>query len=212
PPLGFVATVGAAVVISAALAGPHWLDPYRFALDRPVQVESVAGTVLWLASLLGHPAYFDHTFNSFNLTGSVAPPVTVVFAAIFLGGGLFILSGPLPLRRAALAILCLLLITTKVFSPQYVLWVVPLVAMELGMDPIWILICVLTTLIYPTLYYLTSLIDQPPELTSHDYAVPFLAAIATRNLLLVAAAVSLLRYRPPAASRPADAAPRAPGA
>lgn len=212
----FAVTVAAGLVISAALAGPRWLDPYRFALDRPVQVESVPGTVLWVASLLGHPAYFDHTFNSFNLTGSLAKPVTVVFSAIFVVGGLFILyrhaREELAPRRAALALVCLLLVTTKVFSPQYVLWVVPLVAMELGLDPIWVLICVLTTLIYPALYFLTGLVDQPPELTTHEYSVPFLAAIATRNVLLVAATASLLRYRPPAASRPADAAPRAPGA
>ena len=192
----FAAIVAAGNVISAALAGPKWLDPYRFALDRPVQVESVPGTVLWIASLLGHPANFDHTFNSFNLTGSLAPPVTAVCSAIFLGGSLFIYyrhaRNQLPLRRAALAMVCLLLVTTKVFSTQYLIWVVPLVAIELGLDPVWILICVLTTLIFPTLYFLTGLIDQPPELTTHEYSWPFLAAIATRNALLVAATLLVL--------------------
>jgi hypothetical protein len=87
---------------------------------------------------------------------------------------------------------CLLLATSKVLSTQYVIWVLPLVAIELELDPVWILICVLTALIFPGLYFLTALIDQAPEATATAYSWPFLVAIGTRNALLVAATFGVL--------------------
>src|SRR5207247_11178 len=79
--LWFGLTVAAGALLSIALAGPGWLDPVRFAIERPVQVESVPATVLSVASLLGWPAAFDHTFNSFNITGPGDRAVSAVFSA-----------------------------------------------------------------------------------------------------------------------------------
>ena len=192
----FGLTVAAGVAASIALAGPGWLGPVRFAIERPVQVESVPATVLSLASLLGWPATFDHTFNSFNITGPGDRAVSAVFSALFMVGSLFVLyrqaTGRLTLRQACLACVCLLLATSKVLSTQYLVWVLPLVAMELELDPVWILICVLTTLIFPGLYFLTALIDQAPEATATAYSWPFLVAIGLRNALLVAATLRAL--------------------
>ena len=194
--LWFGLTVAAGVVASIALAGSHWLDPVRYAIERPVQVESVPATVLSLASLLGWPAAFDHTFNSFNITGPGDRAVSALFSALFVAGSLLVLyrqaTGRLTLRQACLGILCLLLATSKVLSTQYLIWVLPLVAIALELDTVWILICVLTTLIFPGLYFLTALIDQAPEATAKAYSWPFLVAIATRNALLVAATVRVL--------------------
>jgi Glycosyltransferase family 87 len=194
--LWFALTVAAGVAASIALAGPGWLDPLRFAIQRPVQVESVPATFLSLASLLGWPAAFDHTFNSFNITGPGDRVVSALFSAFFVIGSLFVLyrqaTGRLTLRRACLACVCLLLATSKVLSTQYLIWVLPLVAIELELDPVWILICVLTTLIFPGLYFLTALIDQAPEATATAYTWPFLVAVATRNALLVAATLAVL--------------------
>ena len=189
--LWFGLTVAAGALLSIALAGPGWFDPVRFAIERPVQVESVPATVLSLASLLGWPAAFDHTFNSFNITGPGDRAVSALFSALFVVGSLVVLyrqaTGRLTLRQACLASVCLLLATSKVISTQYLVWVLPLVAMELELDPVWILICVLTTLIFPGLYFLTALIDQAPEATATAYSWPFLVAIGMRNALLVAA-------------------------
>jgi len=194
--LWFALTVAAGVAASIVLAGPGWLDPIRFAIQRPVQVESVPATVLSLASLLGWPAALDHTFNSFNITGPGDRAVSTLFAALFVIGSLFVLyrqaTGRLTLRQACLACVCLLLATSKVLSTQYLIWVLPLVALELELDPMWILICVLTTLIFPGLYFLTALIDQSPEATATAYTWPFLVAVATRNALLVAATFGVL--------------------
>ena len=189
--LWFGLTVAVGVAASTALAGSAALDPVRFALVRPVQVESVPATVLSLASLLGWPAGFDQTFNSFNITGPGDRAVSALFSALFVIGSLFVFyrqaTGRLTLRQACLACVCLLLATSKVLSTQYLIWVLPLVAMELELDPVWILICVLTALIFPGLYFLTGLIDQAPQATATAYSWPFVVAIATRNALLVAA-------------------------
>ena len=194
--LWFGLTVSAGAAASIALAGPAALDPVRFAIERPVQVESVPATLLSLASLLGWPAAFDHTFNSFNITGPGDRIVSGLFAVLFAAGTALVLyrqaTGRLTLRQACLACVCVLLATSKVLSTQYLVWVLPLVAMELELDAVWILICVLTALIFPGLYFLTALIDQAPQATATAYTWPFLVAIATRNALLVAAALRAL--------------------
>ena len=194
--LWFGLTVSAGAAASIALAGPAALDPVRFAIERPVQVESVPATLLSLASLLGWPAAFDHTFNSFNITGPGDRIVSALFAVLFAAGAALVLyrqaTGRLTLRQACLACVCVLLATSKVLSTQYLVWVLPLVAMELELDAVWILICVLTALIFPGLYFLTALIDQAPQATATAYTWPFLVAIATRNALLVAAALRAL--------------------
>ncbi len=182
--------------MSIALAGTAAIDPVRFAIERPVQVESVPATVLSLASLLGWPAAFDHTFNSFNITGPGDRAVSTLFSGLFVIGSLFVFyrqaTGRLTFRQACLACVCLLLATSKVLSTQYLIWVLPLVAMVLELDAVWILICVLTALIFPGLYFLTALIDQAPEATATAYSWPFVVAIATRNALLVAATFRVL--------------------
>jgi len=194
--LWFGLTVAAGVLVSIALAGTAAFDPVRFAIERPVQVESVPATVLSLASLVGWPAAFEHTFNSFNITGPGDRAVSVVFSAVFVIGSLFVLyrqaTGRLTLRQACLACMCLLLATSKVLSTQYLIWVLPVVAIALELDTVWILICVLTALIFPGLYFLTALIDQAPEPTATAYTWPFLVAIGTRNALLVAATLLAL--------------------
>jgi hypothetical protein len=194
--LWFGLTVAIGVVASIALAGPGWLAPVRFAIERPVQVESVPATVLSLASLVGWPSAFDHTFNSFNITGPGDRAVSTLFSVLFVIGSVFVFyrqaTGRLTLRQACLACVCLLLATSKVLSTQYLIWVLPLVAIELELDPVWILICVLTALIFPGLYFLTALIDQAPEATATAYSWPFLVAIGTRNALLVAATFGVL--------------------
>ena len=194
--LWFGLTVAAGVAASIGLAGPGWLAPIRFAIERPVQVESVPATVLWLASLVGWPAAFDHTFNSFNITGPGDRAVSTLFSALFVIGSLFVFyrqaTGRLTLRQACLACVCLLLATSKVLSTQYFIWVLPLVALELELDAVWVLICALTALIFPGLYFLTALIDQAPEAMATAYSWPFLVAIGTRNALLVAATLRVL--------------------
>jgi hypothetical protein len=180
-----VACFGAAALIDPA----GWISPFRYALQRPVESESVPATVLWLLSGLESPGNLVHSFNSANV---VSPSATFVAALspIALAAGCVAayvrhLSGKLTLGQACLACLAVVLATSKVLSPQYLIWILPLVAFVVGLDPVWIGVCVLTFLVYPVLFELTGLASGGQATA---FAPVFLATVATRNGLLLIAA------------------------
>jgi hypothetical protein len=172
---------------TAALVDPSgWLGPMRYALRRPVQVESVPSTLIWLMSGFGAPGQVEHSFNSVNVVAADSGLVDALTLVALAAGSVAIWmwqgAGRLSLRRAALACLCLVIATNRVFSPQYLVWLLPLVAIEFGLDPLWIGICILTFLVYPNLYSLAGLVDGQ---TATTFAGTFLIAIAVRNGLFL---------------------------
>lgn len=192
---------------AASLADPRgWLGPIHYALQRPVQVESVPSTVLWLLSGLEARGRVDHSFNSVNVVAAGSGAVEAAALAVLAAGCVAIwawqTADHLSLRQACLACLCLVIATNRVFSPQYLVWLLPLVAIELGLDPVWIGICILTFLVYPNLYSLAGLVDGQ---TATTFAAAFLMAIATRNGLFLVATWRAVRG-PTRAGAPAAAA------
>jgi hypothetical protein len=145
---------GAAVVIAAllagslALAGPgglHWLG---YQIDRGLQLETIGAGLLLLAHLVvGLPVRVDQAFGSLQVSAPTAPGL--VSATVTAGAALTIVGvatvcalGFVRFRRerssvgrvalpsvaaASVAVLVALLVTSKVFSAQYVLWFLPLV-------------------------------------------------------------------------------------
>jgi hypothetical protein len=82
------------------------------------------------------------------------------------------------------------MVTNKIFSPQYVIWVLPIVAAVEGFDLIWVAIGVLTTLDFPIVYGLRAPIWDSP------FSWQFMPVIAARNLLLLYATLrAILRSR-----------------
>ncbi|MBE7189176.1 MAG: DUF2029 domain-containing protein [Jatrophihabitans endophyticus] len=114
-----------AVDLPVALAYPHgWSEFYRFSADRPTE-----RSTLWS---------IGRTFADGSLSASDAPywvPSGLLVAlALVVALGIVVLLGlraPTRPRLAQLAFLCVLafLISTKVWSPQYSLWLVPLIAL-----------------------------------------------------------------------------------
>jgi hypothetical protein len=83
------------------------------------------------------------------------------------------------------------IVTGKVFSPQYLIWVVPLVAYTGGADHRWIVcqvaICGLTTFIYPYIYDMIGIVHVP--------LIPwFYPAVTLRNFILSGFVLTLLVY------------------
>lgn len=162
-------------------------------LFRPIQIESVPATLLWLGSFLGFPVTPNHSYVSLNLVG----PLDVVLKPLSLlglvAGTLLVcrrvLQGQLSLGQAFVASIALVLVTNKLLSPQYLMWVLPLVAYVEGFDLLWLVICALTTLIFPFIYQ-----TRHPILTVPDNPA-FLPTIAVRNLLLCIATLRTLRQR-----------------
>lgn len=201
----FVVTVALGVAIPYALNPASLNSLLGYQSGRPIQIESTTGTIVWLASLLGVPAQMVYTFGSFNLVGPLSSALSPV-ATVLLGVGLLVVywqvwRRSLPLAQAFLFCLGMVLLTNKVFSAQYMLWVVPIAA-EAGTDfALWLLAAALTLAEYPLLTEVTA--------TFYHAATQgiVLAVVAVRNGLVCWGTVRALRP-PSAPARAAQPLPR----
>ena len=159
------------------------LSGFNYAGARPLQVESTPASILWLGSLFGIPAAPDYSFTSLNFVGPLDIALKPLSAVALAGGCLWVYwrqaRGKLSAGRAFLACLCVVLVTNKIFSPQYVIWVLPVVAYVEGFDLVWVAICFLTTLDFPIIYQLRHPIWTVP------YSPQFMPVLALRNGLLL---------------------------
>jgi hypothetical protein len=187
-----------ALVLGAAGATGWWHvdSAFRYQSHRPIQVESAPGSVLWLLSFAGFPALSAQGYSSANLVGPLAPYVNSAFwdAGLIAMAALYwlCLRGRLDLGRAFIVATAVVLLASKVLSPQFLIWILPLVAAVEGLDAGWLLVAVLTTAIYPVMYYEFGLLGR---LTPPPYPGAFLAVILVRNVLLGALTVRLLHPR-----------------
>jgi hypothetical protein len=177
---------------AAALLSPSGaLSGFSYASARPLQIESTPATLLWIGSWFGLPAHAVYTYHSLNLVGQ-ADAVLKPLSALALAGGCLLvywrlLMGRLRLGEAFIACLCVVLVTNKIFSPQYLIWVLPLVAYIAGLEAVWVAIGLLTTLIYPFLYFAV------PHIRLVAYVPLFLPAVAVRNVLLLYVTARVVR-------------------
>jgi len=202
------AAIFAAVVIaiSLPLAGAGYVDSFEFHLDRPVQIESSAASVLFAlggSDVTGTNVRPDR-FKSNGLDGGHAEAVERVFA-VLLVVALWAIAW-LATRRpdARHMVLCgfaaLLAFVTlgKVFSPQYVIWLAPFAALAWvwGLRAVALLTAgaiVLTQVEFPSRYFDLINVEQ-------DVVV----IVAARNVLLLVAlgALAVRLVRSPAAVEP----------
>jgi hypothetical protein len=100
--------------------------------------------------------------------------------------------GKIQLATAALLTLLIVMVTGKVFSPQYLIWVAPLVAYVGRADIKWLIswsaIGLLTTWIYPNIYIMT------PRLSDVPLLPVFFPVTTARNFLLFGFILALLIY------------------
>jgi hypothetical protein len=196
-PLGTFAAVCATVTaLSLFLSVEGTLAPFSYFENRPFQIESAGASILWLFSFLGYALHPQFTYGSLNVVSPLAPQVSLV--NILLSGIGLLYAWWLQWRgKADLIVTCLLtllivMFTGKVFSPQYLIWVVPLAAYVGESHPKWVIswgmLGLLTSMIYPYLYMAASSVMAVPS-------VPlFYPIITVRNLLLLGIIGSLLFY------------------
>lgn len=206
--LAFAIVLLAVGVPFAALGGfPSTM--VRFHLDRPVQIESTAATVLEVAggsAVTGDPIRHDQ-FKSNGLDGGAADAVQALSTLALVAAALAVLW--LAYRRpstdalvlAALAITLAFVAFSKVLSPQYVTWLLPLAAVAYGrgarLGPALVALASLVTqLWFPGRYF--------DVVYQHAWAV---TAVGVRNALLLAALAATARALA-RSSRRAAAPPR----
>lgn len=195
-PALYTALVGLGEGLAALIARSDVMAPFTFMSARCTQVESFPATLgfIW-AHLTGEVVTFPYAFNSTcEQTASIASAqmVALILALIVIAVTLALFwSRRLTLGTAALLIVAALILGSKVFSPQYLLWLSPLVALEFGLDGAavlgWGTVCLVTTICFPLSYIgaTETVIHQPPEVM-----VPVTAGI--RNLIMLALGAAIL--------------------
>jgi uncharacterized membrane protein len=111
--VGAAAVTWVAVNLPIAIAYPAgWAEFWRFNAHRPAEF----GSVWYALGLLGHPV------------GALNPIAIGLFAVAAAGIGVLAMKAPRPPSLAALGFLTVaaFVVTNKVYSPQYVLWLLPL--------------------------------------------------------------------------------------
>ncbi|MFI6682712.1 glycosyltransferase 87 family protein [Streptomyces sp. NPDC050485] len=131
--------LGAAAALLAvlALAFSHTLDFARQQGGRGIQIESLAGTALQLAHLIaGRPGRVVHQYGAMEFTGRYVSALAALSLALTGLACCWLLFWRLRARRwtvavpldAALCAVLLFTVTSRVISPQYLVWLLGLAA------------------------------------------------------------------------------------
>ena len=209
--LGVLLAVCAVLTLPLALSG-GLDDTIRFHLDRPVQIESGAATVLFAAGgshVTGDPVAPDR-FKSNGLDGGHAGPVLALFT--FLELLVLMAAAWLAWRGADLVVASTIAVLAfvalgKVLSPQYLVWLAPFAAVlgaragpgtrSVRLGALLIALgAVATQLEFPSRYFALVHADAGP-----------VVIVGVRNALLVAAALTL-GAAAARSTRPSAASPR----
>jgi len=187
------ATAAAWFLPFVALSPGGVAHSFHAQLARPLQLESLGGAVL-IAShhLAGTTLHVQDSFGSQNLTGPGAHAAAIATTAVgLLALALLYVSygrgdaGTADLLRYSAAVVAIAIAFGKVFSPQFLVWLIPLVPLVRGLRGVvatgfLYASLVLTQLWFPRHYW--DLADrfagaQSVELVLRDLAVVGLAAV-----------------------------------
>lgn len=169
-----VSLAGLASITVAMFGTDRLLSPITYQSDRGLQIESILATPFMAARVNDFAGYsvFYAPSKSFEIVGRGTDWATGMSSKLVIGMLVFAVGFALWrfLRDGwtrqsatwfALLLVLLLIVTNKVFSPQYMAWVGPLVALcvvvssgKITQVIAWlsIIIAALTTVIYPVVY------------------------------------------------------------
>jgi hypothetical protein len=189
----FAATLAIGLLIWFAIGGINVLDSFRYHAARGLGIESVyAGAALAWGSFTGVKIPWVIEHKAVHLTpewgdslAALATPLQV--AALSLVLFRFWRSGMTDAMRYATAALLASLVTSKVLSPQYLIWGFPFIAVLdgwTGSRARWLFLfcCIITALMYP----------GPAFAQILDYQGTAVFILNLRNLLLVVILVLML--------------------
>jgi hypothetical protein len=192
----FLSVVALFFVPFGVLGGQELLQSFAYQAERGLQVESLTASVLIflrsVTSIAFEHGAFEVRGGGVGLASSFSPLLTLLLLAVTgfamwwefrRCGGLGVEAFP---RHAAALILAFML-GSRVLSPQYMIWLLPLVPLSAGgfvgviICALFLAACFTTTLVFPIHY---------GDLLSFRYPGPEL--LLARNMLLIILWVSLL--------------------
>jgi hypothetical protein len=169
---GGMVAAGALCIPALALAGSSVLDMGRYHAERPLQIESTGAALLGVAhALFGGALTKVDSYGSVNVLGagdrwvsgastvSELAAIALIYLAAWRQSGRAQSNGEagLVLVRSLCAVLVAFMVFGKVFSPQYLVWLVPLgllASLASGRSSPWMLLATLalTQAIFPISY------------------------------------------------------------
>lgn len=163
------------------------LSQLSYFADRPLQVEAIGSVLLWLGTNFGFPVHILYSFGSINMLSELGGVVSIAFEVFFIAGYLYTIylqwRGKIDVVQSCIAVLFIFIATGKVFSPQYLIWIIPLLAYSGAFNLLWLVIwgsiSLLTTVIYPYLYTRTL------EPVNIPFVPGFTLVVTARNTLFV---------------------------
>jgi hypothetical protein len=193
--LALSAAAGAAVLVVAfgpflALSPGGVRSSLAGQLSRPLQIESLAASVL---TTFGHPVVVDsHGSQGLAGHGVAAALSTLAAAAVLIALWVAFARGPADrdrLARYAAACICAFVVFGKVLSPQYLIWLVPLVALVGGRRGLAALALLAAALLATQAWF-------PRHYWDYVYGFDRAWLVLARNVLLLALLAVLSLPRP----------------
>lgn len=192
-------------VVAVGFAAAWRIDPARaftaltYATGRPTQIESTWSIVIFLARGLGQPATYLWAYGSNNWGGPLSMQLAGDAMPAMILGALLVYTlqawKRLPMERACLGLVGILLLTNKVFSPQYLIWIVPFAALADGVDVTWVMVFGLT--LFEIVFYPFS------HRYNEQMVTHFLWLVTLRNAALLFATIrALTGWAPQTAHEP----------
>jgi glycosyl transferase family 87 len=182
-----------ATLLSFSLNIANTINPFLYFFNRPIQVESTPATLLWIGKYLGYPIKIIQSYGSVNIASALNDKISPLSSLCLVAGLLYTFwlqwRDKLDIYTASLLTVLIIIITGKVFSPQYLIWLAPLVAFVGQANWKWLvtwgIIGLLTTWVYPNMYNTVPLKYVP--LLQTFYPVVF-----ARDLLILGFVIVLL--------------------
>ena len=153
--------------VSALLfGGAGFLQSLAYHADRGLQVESLAASILMILGRVNEVVFaygaFEVRGRGVEFAGSLSLPL---MGASLLGSALFMFReyrsgrfGPRAFPRYSAALILAFMLGSKVLSPQYVIWLLPLVPLGAGgvagilVSVVFLAVCWTTSQVYPLHY------------------------------------------------------------
>lgn len=162
----FFAVLGLFFLPALALGREKFVESFAYHVDRGLQVESVAASVLMATGRVEGVVFEFGAFEARGPVTEIAANASLPITAVLLAITVLVMYRQLRRRgteglhfpRCAAALILAFMLGSKVLSPQYVLWLLPLVPLSAGglagagLSVIFLSACWATTQVFPTHY------------------------------------------------------------